>query len=89
MKFSNICKTFSVDNKNQEKNLIETIKQNCRRIVREKTGKKPYTNINITSLMGIWISNLCNDLVDNLFSVLPVGIKSKNETFKEKIEGIL
>ena len=38
---------FSLDNKNQQKNLIETIKQNCRRIVREKTGKKPFTNINI------------------------------------------
>ena len=46
----NICKTFSLDNKNQQKNLIETIKQNCRRIVREKTGKKPYTNINIARI---------------------------------------
>ena len=43
----NICKTFSLDNAKQQKNLIETIKQNCRRIVREKTGKKPFTNINI------------------------------------------
>jgi len=43
----NICRTFSLDSKNQQKNLIETIKQNCRRIVREKTGKKPFTNINI------------------------------------------
>ena len=42
-----ICKTFSMENKNQQKNLIETIKQNCRRIVRDKTGKKPFTNINI------------------------------------------
>tara|TARA_A100001015_G_scaffold130638_1_gene144922 strand:+ start:151 stop:1812 length:1662 start_codon:yes stop_codon:yes gene_type:complete len=46
----NICKTFSLDNKNQQKNLIETIKQNCRRIVREKTGKKPFTNINIARI---------------------------------------
>ena len=46
----NICKTFSLENKNQQKNLIETIKQNCRRIVREKTGKKPFTNINITRI---------------------------------------
>ena len=46
----NICKTFSLDNKNQQKNLIETIKQNCRRIVREKTGKKPFTNINIVRI---------------------------------------
>ncbi len=43
----NICRTFSIDNPKQQKNLIETIKQNCRRIVREKTGKKPFTNINI------------------------------------------
>ena len=43
----NICRTFSLESKNQQKNLIETIKQNCRMIVREKTGKKPFTNINI------------------------------------------
>ena len=46
----NICRTFSFENKNQQKNLIETIKQNCRRIVREKTGKKPFTNINIARI---------------------------------------
>ena len=46
----NICKTFSMDNKKQQQNLIETIKQNCRKIVREKTGKKPFTNINITRI---------------------------------------
>jgi ribonuclease J len=46
----NICRTFSLDNKNQQKNLIETIKQNCKRIVREKTGKRPFTNINIARI---------------------------------------
>ena len=46
----NICKTFSIESKNQQKNLIETIKQNCRRIVRERTGKKPFTNINIARI---------------------------------------
>ena len=46
----NICRTFSLDNKKHQKNLIETIKQNCRRIVREKTGKKPFTNINIARI---------------------------------------
>ena len=45
-----ICKTFSLESKNQQKNLIETIKQNCRRIVRERTGKKPFTNINIARI---------------------------------------
>ena len=44
------CKSFAVNNFKQEKNLIETIKQNCRRIVREKTGKKPFTNINIARI---------------------------------------
>jgi ribonuclease J len=46
----NICRTFSLENKNQQKNLIETIKQNCKRIVREKTGKRPFTNINIARI---------------------------------------
>ncbi|MDC1096571.1 ribonuclease J [Pelagibacteraceae bacterium] len=46
----NICRTFSLENKNQEKNLIEVIKKNCRKIIREKTGKKPFTNINIARI---------------------------------------
>ena len=46
----NICRTFSINNKKQEKNLIETIKQNCRKIVKDKTGKKPFTNINIARI---------------------------------------
>jgi len=46
----NICKTFSLESKKQEKNLIETIKQNCRRIIKDKTGKKPFTNINIARI---------------------------------------
>ena len=45
-----ICRTFSMENKKQQQNLIETLKQNCRRIVREKTGKKPFTNINIARI---------------------------------------
>ncbi len=45
-----ICRKFSLESKNQEKNLIETIKQNCRRIVKDKTGKKPFTNINIARI---------------------------------------
>ncbi len=46
----NAKKIIIKTNKNQQKNLIDTIKQNCRRIVREKTGKKPFTNINITRI---------------------------------------
>ena len=45
-----ICRKFSLESKNQEKNLIETIKKNCRRIVKDKTGKKPFTNINIARI---------------------------------------
>ena len=45
-----ICRTFSMDNKKQQQNLIDTLKQNCRRIVREKTGKKPFTNVNIARI---------------------------------------
>ena len=43
----NICRTFSLQSKKQEQNLIENLKQSCRRIVKEKTGKKPFTTINI------------------------------------------
>tara|TARA_Y100001970_G_scaffold148345_1_gene182090 strand:- start:7419 stop:9080 length:1662 start_codon:yes stop_codon:yes gene_type:complete len=46
----NTCRTFSMKNKSQEKNLIEIVKQNCRKIIKEKTGKKPFTNINIARL---------------------------------------
>ena len=46
----NTCKTFSIKNKNQEKNLIEQLKQNCRKVVKDRTGKKPFTNINIARL---------------------------------------
>ena len=46
----NICRTFSMENARQQQNIIETIKQNCRRIIKEKTGKKPFTNINIARI---------------------------------------
>ena len=46
----NTCRTFSMKNKSQEKNLIESVKQNCRKIIKDKTGKKPFTNINIARL---------------------------------------
>ena len=44
------CKSFAVTNFKQEKNLIDAIKKNCRKIVREKTGKRPFTNINIARI---------------------------------------
>jgi len=47
---SSICRTFSLQTKNQEKNLIDSLKQNCRKIIRARTGKKPFTNINIARI---------------------------------------
>ena len=44
------CKSFAINNSKQEKNLIETIKQNCRKIIKEKTGKRPFTNVNIARI---------------------------------------
>ena len=49
-KINSICKTFSLKNSNQERNLIEAIKTNCRKTVKEKTGKRPYTNVNLVKI---------------------------------------
>jgi len=40
-------KIFSLNNTKQENILIEKLKKNCRKLVKEKTGKRPYTNINL------------------------------------------
>ena len=49
-KIRNICKSYSLKNKKQEKNLIEELKSNCKKTIREKTGKRPYTNINLVRI---------------------------------------
>ena len=49
-KIQSICKTFSLKNFNQEQNLIEALKINCRKTVKEKTGKRPYTNVNLVRI---------------------------------------
>ncbi len=41
------AKTFSLKNVKQEENLIEALKRLCRKYTKEKTGKKPITNINV------------------------------------------
>ncbi len=46
-KIREICKTFSLKNSHQEQNLIEALKTNCRKTIKEKTGKRPYTNVNL------------------------------------------
>jgi len=49
-KIQDICKTFSLKNSNQDQNLIESLKINCRKTVKEKTGKRPYTNVNLVRI---------------------------------------
>ena len=46
----NITKTFSLKSKKQEQNLIDALKISCRKYSKEKTGKKPFTNINIVHI---------------------------------------
>jgi len=41
------ARTFSLNNKKQEFNIIEAIKTICRKYTKEKTGKRPVTNINL------------------------------------------
>jgi len=49
-KIQDTCKTFSLKNSKQEQNLIDTLKTNCRKTVKEKTGKRPYTNVNLVRI---------------------------------------
>ena len=49
-KIKSICKTYSLNNFKQEQNLIEAIKTNCRKTVKDKTGKRPYTNVNLVRI---------------------------------------
>ena len=46
----NTTKTFSLKSKKQEQNLIDALKISCRKYSKEKTGKKPFTNINIVQI---------------------------------------
>ncbi len=43
-------KAFKLGDKRQEPNLIDALKIACRKITKEKTGKKPFTNINIVKI---------------------------------------
>ncbi len=49
-KIKEICKTFSLKNHKQDDNLIEALRTNCRKTVKEKTGKRPYTNVNLVRI---------------------------------------
>ena len=43
-------RAFSLNNKKQEENLIDALKITCRKYTKEKTGKKPLTNINLVRI---------------------------------------
>ncbi len=43
-------KTFSLNNTKQQDNLIDALKITCRKFSKEKTGKKPLTNINLVRI---------------------------------------
>mgnify|MGYP006087862757 CR=1 FL=1 len=49
-KIRDICKSFSLKNSKQEQNLIEALKSNCRKTIKEKTGKRPFTNVNLVRI---------------------------------------
>jgi len=49
-KIRNVCKTFSLKNSKQEQNLIEALRIDCRKTVKEKTGKRPFTNVNLVRI---------------------------------------
>ena len=43
-------KTFSLNNKKQEPNLIDALKSTCRKFTKQKTGKRPLANINLVRI---------------------------------------
>ena len=43
-------RAFKLGNKNQENNLIDALKIASRKFTKEKTGKKPFTNINLVKI---------------------------------------
>ena len=49
-KIESITKTFSLNDRKQEVNLIDALKTACRKYSKEKTGKKPFTNINLVRI---------------------------------------
>ena len=81
-------KTFSMNNKKQEINLIEALKSTCRKYTKEKTGKRPLTNINLVriqlSITGSLVVFVCLWWII-FFAILPIDV---NREKKENIEGV-
>ena len=49
-KIEKTSRSFSLNNKGQETNLLDSLKTTCRKYTKEKTGKKPLTNINLVKI---------------------------------------
>jgi len=49
-KIKNISRSYSLKSTKQDYNFIEEVKSNCRKTVKEKTGKRPYTNVNLVRI---------------------------------------
>ena len=45
-----LTRTFKLGNKKQEYNLIDALKTVCRKFTKERTGKRPFTNINLVNI---------------------------------------
>ncbi len=45
-----VVKTYKLNNKQHEHNLIDALKICCRKYSKEKTGKRPFTNINLVRI---------------------------------------
>ena len=43
-------RSFSLNNKKQENNLIDALKSTCKKYSKEKTGKRPFTNVNLVRI---------------------------------------
>ena len=46
-KIFDICKSYSLNNKKQEINLIDNLRNSLKKIIQNRLSKKPFTNINI------------------------------------------
>jgi hypothetical protein len=46
----NVTRTFKLGSRKQEHNLIDALKIVCRKYSKEKTGKRPFTNINLARI---------------------------------------
>ena len=49
-KIEKTVKSFSLNNKKQETNLIDALKTTCRKYTKEKTGKRPLTSVNLVRI---------------------------------------